>query len=1578
MMSTLIATRRWLRRISLFLLALVIVLCLLVAGLQTGPGKRLLLSGARWFVNHYTDYELEIEGLSGMLPTHVQLTALRLCDERGPFVDVAGVTVGLSLAPLLRGRLCLNAVELDQITVWNKPIPKEKKQPLPTLPDIPDWIEVQTLKIGRLTMGEAVIGKEVHFHIAGKVSPVRGRYFPEVEFQLEGLDEAETVNAVFACHYAEGLPQIHLEGRDDKLLPEFLALPSPVIAEVEGVGGRDDWKGMLRLTAGGEVVAEGNAALMEETDATLSAALQLAVSQLPVLRDHSAWVGDTLDAHVALYFDEKGALTIQRCELKAALIEAAVEGNLDPDEKTLALTLHAAHKNIALLLGMDSNEEEQAALLTVTAAGPYMALDIKGAVSVADTQVLEAALEANVDEKIRLAGTVSAWPGRLAPLQAWCDEDDLLRLSFGSVLDTDGATVVLEESSFSFAGLQGMAGARYAWDQPDLNVNARWELPALQEFIALGGDNPLQGALSGELQAEGGQDGLTLELKINASDLLAGPLTAESVEAAVQANCESWQQLPPPQMEMTLTAQGKALTVKEESLDDWSLNIGGELDEGQLHFSELTLSDGNMRLEGDGLIALSDKEVTLALILDAAALRALPMAPAELPEGSLKGDLKITGSYDPLQLNFQMAYHTSPLEGTPASLAFLEKGALQLDAAGIYDGEELQVSEIHFSAPAASAEGTFSYTLATEEVTAALKGEVSSLQEISKGMAQSMSGRLAVEGSVQGTIKDLSANVDLRGAGIAVADSPIFDLHASLVASDLTGSNPEITIQSNLNHGSEGVELASVLTRDNHRFLLAPLTVESGQNILSGQVAYDVDAQDLEAALKIDFPDLAALGRLAGLACAGRMTGSVHAAQHALQAELQASALEFGEVQWASLRFNAALKDSGKGYAGTGNLQGTALTAGMMEASTVTVDADGDMDELALTLAAEGLLKQDSAEEQPFSVRMKHRLFPRDQRLILEETGGRVGTVDFGLEEPARVTALSSGLRIEPLQLRVGSGTVHLQGEWAGETLSGELRALEIPLDAAVPFGAPALSGAAEATISLSGTLKAPTVTAQFRAQADALSEEVVLDKNPLNLSGEFSLGAAGAALSMKAVLDAVAELNCQASVQAQVHLQPWLLEIPSDTGLSGTIDFDVQLEELCAVLGLDDHDVTGSATGAFTLGGGVMRPEVRGEAALHEVDYEFVQTGTRMDHVAMHLVAERDALRLVSCTADMGGEESMSATGEIRLIPEEDFPMEAQVHFREARFAELDYMNGRVSGDLQLKGSLKDALLKGAIKVTPMEVSMPDELPGKEAPELEVTELRDGQALQRDTKSSPGFAKRIRLDVDCEIPGKFYARAPILDSEWGGKLHVGGTLADIRIDGRVAVLRGHLDFLNRRFQLQDSALLFLDGAPDKPFLDMRAQVDTPSLKARLGLKGELSNVKLELSSDPVVPQDEILAQILFGRNLSRLSPVQAIQLARVAAMFNQGLGGVPFFSGNVKLPGIDRFDLRTGERADETSVGMGKYFTDSVYVEVEQGTTTDSGKVSVEVEVTPQISVKGDANAQERSGVGVFWKKDY
>jgi len=50
----------------------------------------------------------------------------------------------------------------------------------------------------------------------------------------------------------------------------------------------------------------------------------------------------------------------------------------------------------------------------------------------------------------------------------------------------------------------------------------------------------------------------------------------------------------------------------------------------------------------------------------------------------------------------------------------------------------------------------------------------------------------------------------------------------------------------------------------------------------------------------------------------------------------------------------------------------------------------------------------------------------------------------------------------------------------------------------------------------------------------------------------------------------------------------------------------------------------------------------------------------------------------------------------------------------------------------------------------------------------------------------------------------------------------------------------------------------------------------------------------------------------------------------------------------------------------------------DNVYLEVEQGPGPDTGKVSVEIELTPHIGVETDIGADGQGGLGVNWKWDY
>ncbi|MDP1671462.1 MAG: translocation/assembly module TamB domain-containing protein, partial [Alphaproteobacteria bacterium] len=76
-------------------------------------------------------------------------------------------------------------------------------------------------------------------------------------------------------------------------------------------------------------------------------------------------------------------------------------------------------------------------------------------------------------------------------------------------------------------------------------------------------------------------------------------------------------------------------------------------------------------------------------------------------------------------------------------------------------------------------------------------------------------------------------------------------------------------------------------------------------------------------------------------------------------------------------------------------------------------------------------------------------------------------------------------------------------------------------------------------------------------------------------------------------------------------------------------------------------------------------------------------------------------------------------------------------------------------------------------------------------------------------------------------------------------------------------------------------------------------------------------------------------------------------------------------------LLGLDDFSINgSGENGEGATVGVGKYIGDKIYLEVESG--AGSGKASVEVEVTPNISVESVTGATGENSVGVNWKHDY
>ena len=239
-------------------------------------------------------------------------------------------------------------------------------------------------------------------------------------------------------------------------------------------------------------------------------------------------------------------------------------------------------------------------------------------------------------------------------------------------------------------------------------------------------------------------------------------------------------------------------------------------------------------------------------------------------------------------------------------------------------------------------------------------------------------------------------------------------------------------------------------------------------------------------------------------------------------------------------------------------------------------------------------------------------------------------------------------------------------------------------------------------------------------------------------------------------------------------------------------------------------------------------------------------------------------------------------------------------------------------------------------------------------------------------------------------IPGRFVVEGFGLKSEWRADMHIGGTPAEPLVSGQLSAAKGSLDILGKNFKLARGAVTFGGGDVSNPLLDIMLTNQTPALSANISIVGTVRKMQLVLSSDPEMPRDEILAQILFGKSASELGRLENLRLAAAVAQlagFGTGNGGGGVLDSARQALGVDvlRFNSsgagqqgQNGENmAAGSSVEMGKYLTEDIYVGVQQGTKQGSTAFVIQLELTPRANLEVRTEQQSTKG-GLTWKYNY
>ena len=308
--------------------------------------------------------------------------------------------------------------------------------------------------------------------------------------------------------------------------------------------------------------------------------------------------------------------------------------------------------------------------------------------------------------------------------------------------------------------------------------------------------------------------------------------------------------------------------------------------------------------------------------------------------------------------------------------------------------------------------------------------------------------------------------------------------------------------------------------------------------------------------------------------------------------------------------------------------------------------------------------------------------------------------------------------------------------------------------------------------------------------------------------------------------------------------------------------------------------------------------------------------------------------------------------------------------------------VNGRITIDGPLTGG---ARIGGQINLGETELRVPSsgglsfaDLPPINhvgAPAAVHTTLRRAGLNDDGTSSGSGASgAAYPLDLLINAPNRIFVRGRGLDAELGGRLRLRGTTADVIPSGYFELLRGRLDILTKRLDLTEGRVS-LQGSFD-PYLRFVAETEAEDdVTVRIRVEGEASDPEITFTSDPDLPQDEVIARLIFGRGIDSISAFQAAQLASaVATLAGRGGGGVV---GKLRESlGFANLDVTTNSEG-ETEVTAGTYISDKVYSEV-SAASDGTQEINLNYDVSKTITLRGSAGTDGDTGIGIFFEKDY
>jgi translocation and assembly module TamB len=276
-----------------------------------------------------------------------------------------------------------------------------------------------------------------------------------------------------------------------------------------------------------------------------------------------------------------------------------------------------------------------------------------------------------------------------------------------------------------------------------------------------------------------------------------------------------------------------------------------------------------------------------------------------------------------------------------------------------------------------------------------------------------------------------------------------------------------------------------------------------------------------------------------------------------------------------------------------------------------------------------------------------------------------------------------------------------------------------------------------------------------------------------------------------------------------------------------------------------------------FLIGGELKKPVVLGKMKLENTSLKLTSLESPFEALTGNVTIKQNLINFNKIESDFAGGR-FTLLGKSILYADKFPELAIKAEFNGNKLKVYPFQFIKVTGVMDVTGDGNPYLAKGNLNVqsglTREKFTGPKVGSGLRALKYAPREGADGSHYSR-----------LKLDIDVTADKEVFIQNDLFNAEAKGKLKIVNTLVAPRLLGTADIIQGRMIFKDRSFQIQSASAVFDNPTVINPKFNLTASTDVNEFKVQLYVTGSQDNMRVDLSSTPVMPEQEILSLLALG-----------------------------------------------------------------------------------------------------------------